>query len=232
MYRLTTVVAYGMSVLPMTPIYNNYTYELKFFAPALKCGSVPPETQPAFDEVLGGDWEKTGGLLHFYEARVPPSNNHVFDNELWIRVPTKNLTCQTWNVSYTARMEFQNGAQSIVILQQQDLERFIGKSESYPVSPTDDPPDAFGYRSWMETITSVLNGSLAAGGPKLAPQISTKVLNTGLVGCPEIKPSLNVLDRSKTLVYEYYCRNGTLEKAIEDLSRNVTFSLFGYASGV
>src|SRR5438034_6528272 len=40
LYRLTTVVAYGMSVLPMTPIYNNYTYELKFFAPALKCGSV------------------------------------------------------------------------------------------------------------------------------------------------------------------------------------------------
>lgn len=243
LYRMTTTTAYGMSVLPLAPLHSNYTYYLQFLAPALKCGSVRTDAQAAFNEILGGDWENTSGVLYAYNAQEPNSPNltsslgisdqNAFANELWIRVPDKNISCQTWNVSYTARIEFKNGAQSIIILQQDDIERFLPKSTSYEVALGQDPPDAFGYKSWLETIASLLKGSLGVAGPKGVPQINnTQVLNTGLVGCPEMKPAVDLMPRYVTLVYDYYCRNGTLETAIEDLSRNVTLSLFGHAPGL
>ncbi|KAI9783173.1 MAG: hypothetical protein M1816_001463 [Peltula sp. TS41687] len=125
LFRLTTTTAYGMAALPMTPVYNNYSYTFEFLAPALTCGSIRPGAQTAFNEVLGGDWE---------------------------------------------------------------------------ASPT-----------------------------QIRAQVST------LMGCPEIKPAIVMFQagiETAPLVHDYYCRNGTLEKAIEDLSRNVTFSLFGYANGL
>ncbi|KAI9794015.1 MAG: hypothetical protein M1816_006640 [Peltula sp. TS41687] len=247
LFRLTTTTAYGMAALPMTPQYTNYSYTLDFFAPALTCGSIRPGTQTAFNEVLGGYWEAVPTKIHAYEAQfiekwnlrhpnLTVSDPHLFDNELWIRTPNKNITCQTWNVSYTAQIDFQNGLQTIVILQQKDLERFVPKSETYQVAFGEDPPEAFGYRSWLETIRSLLEGSLTAGGAQMQANITkTKIVQTGLMGCPEMKPALVLFqagDEPAPSVHDYYCRNGTLEKAIEDLSRNVTFSLFGYANGL
>lgn len=236
-----------MAALPMTPVYNNYSYTFEFLAPALTCGSIRPGAQTAFNEVLGGDWEASPTQIRAYEAQfiefwnlmhpnLTVSDPHFFDNELWIRTPDKNITCQTWNVSYTAKIEFQNGLQTIMVLEQKDLERFLPKSETYTVAFGEDPPEAFGYRSWLDTIASLLKGSLTAAGAQMQPNVNnTKIVQTGLMGCPEMKPAIVMFQagiETAPLVHDYYCRNGTLEKAIEDLSRNVTFSLFGYANGL
>lgn len=245
LYRLATTTAYGMSVLPMVPRYNNYTYDLEFFAPALKCGSVRPEAQAAFNAVLGADWNASPTTQYAYEAllvgswilsnsNLTSSDPHLLDNELLFRTPDKNFTCQTWNVSYTAQIEFQNGAQSIRILRQRDLERFVSKTERYEVAFGEDPPEAFGYRSWLETIKFLLQGSLFSAGAQGQPRAnSTKIMQTGLTGCPEMKLALVLFQtQGVPVVHDYYCRNGTLEKAIEDLGRNITFSLFGYSNGM
>lgn len=240
LYRVATTTAYGMSVLPMVPLFNNYSYELEFFSPALKCGAIRPEAQAAFDDSLGEDWEASTTKEFAYQALVPSSavnesDSRAFSNELWLRTPDKNLTCQTWNVSYTARIEFQNSAQSILVIREVDLERFLPKTNIYEVAWGEDPRDAFGYRSWLESIVSILEGGAMAGGAQFTQNISTKVLNTGLLGCPEMEPTLDLYRETKSsapLTYDYYCRNGSLEKAIEDLGRNLTFSLFGYANGM
>ena len=244
LYRLAAVTSYGMSVRPMVPIYPNYTYELEFFAPALKCGSVSREAQTAFAGLLGGDWEQVIRTTT-YEATTPrnvdyatldPSishESHVFDHEMWIRTPDKNITCQTWNVSYTTQVEFQNGVQAIRVLQQNDLERYQ-RGGDFNVSIVDDPLEAFGYRSWLAIIQSIFSGKIYAGGAQMLPTADAKIVQTGLMGCPEMKPALKIYGQGNAapLVSDYDCRNGTLEKAIEDLSRNVTFSLFGYGNAL
>ena len=64
---------------------------------------------------------------------------------------------------------------------------------------------------------------------------TAKIAQTGLMGCLEMKPALQMYEgqvNAVPLVSDHDCQNGTLEKAVEDLSRNVTFSLFGYRNAL
>ena len=110
LYRLTIMTAYGMSVGFMVPTYPNYTYELEFFAPTLKCGSANREAQTTFSSELGGDM-KQDAQMTTYKALFTSASNESdrFSHEIWIRTPDKNIICQSWNVSYTTQIEFQNG---------------------------------------------------------------------------------------------------------------------------
>lgn len=50
--RIATATAYSLSPLTSTAKYQNYSYDLTFSSPRLRCGSVPTEDQQRFDDVL------------------------------------------------------------------------------------------------------------------------------------------------------------------------------------
>jgi hypothetical protein len=221
LYRVVTSSAYSGSILPMTPLYPNYTYPLTFLGPRLKCGDV--KNQSLFDlahlntidpyDILG------------YNATAPSSEidyetlPEEYKYDIWFLTPTRNFTCEMWNVTYTATFSFINGEQSIAVTDIQHDHRFLPRE-----SPDGDlcPYDICSYKGWYKAIAAMLTGEAFQGGAYGTFQATTRVLQTALIGCPEMTTAAAISN-----VIAKGCPELSLERAVEALSENATLSFFG-----
>lgn len=221
LYRVVTSSAYSGSILPMTPIYPNYTYSLTFPGPRLRCGDV--KNQTLFDlahlapvnsmDTLG--YNATTPYPGIEVQNLPEENRY----DIWFLTPTRNFTCELWNVTYTAKFSFINGEQSIAVADIRFDHRFLPKE-----SPDGNlcPYDTCSYKGWYKAVAAMLTGEAFTGGAYGSFQSNTRVLQTGLIGCPEMATAASI---SKVIARG--CPEQSLERAVEALSENATLSFFG-----
>lgn len=134
-----------------------------------------------------------------------------------------NFTCQTWNVSYDTTFYYTRGIQSIDVRDVRFLERLALREQ---IDNWDEPSLTLeGYKSWLDSLINLLTGELSVGGPQDYLRATTNVLRLGVAACPEFESLIKSrgIDTSTTV-----CPGGSLKRAIENLSQNLTFSFFSY----
>jgi len=221
-YSIITSSAYTGAILPMVPLYPNYTYTLTFQGPRFRCGDV--KNQTLVSEALIIKPPKAGfGATPFNAttpspslplSSIPPESRY----DLWFYTPTRNFSCETWNVTYTANFSFANGEQNIAVTDVRFDNRFGPGPE---VDTNMCFYDWCGYRGWYRAITSLLTGYVYMGGATGDVTMSTNILQTTLVGCPEMNPTVDL-----TGITAVDCPAQSLEAAVELLSENATLSFF------
>lgn len=211
-YRIVSAVTYGGTILPMLPSHQNYSYAHSFPGPRLRCKNV--EDKDAFSEHV-----KTYKWSHqktYYNATMS-----LGDMTLWISTYSRNFTCQTWNVTYTTTFSFTNGVQDIrvnevnydhVVVKGPDA--FEGGTVNRNYSPYND-----GYLGWITALASILTGSIEDIMTVDMLDVTTKILQSSLAGCPELENA-----RVKAQTFNAHCPKQDLVQAIESLSENVTLS--------
>ncbi|KAF7568707.1 hypothetical protein PtrSN002B_010135 [Pyrenophora tritici-repentis] len=222
LYRVVTSSAYSGTILPMTPLYPNYTYPLTFQGPKLRCGDVTNQT--LFDLAHLNPSPESMDIIG-YNATVPseevqypflPRENRY---DIWFLTPTRNFTCEMWNVTYTATFSFTNGEQSIAVTDAKYDHRFVEPKDL----PGDlCPYDLCSYKAWYKAVSAMLTGQASQGGAYSTFKSTTRVLQTALIGCPEMSTAAAMSN-----IVTQGCPEPSLERAVEALSQNATLSLFG-----
>lgn len=156
-----------------------------------------------------------------------------------------NVVCQLYNTSFTVAMRFVDGVQTVVPLDVQLLEpQRFSAGAAYALLPCADdpyidnaanftPPRATYYVTHLlfaYLLAGNLHTSLSSELSSAAGQTPIPLMMSALVHCPDFYNGSYavVVDES---VYSSSvaddgsaCRNGSLAAAIEDLSRNFTYS--------
>jgi hypothetical protein len=223
-YRIVTSSAYTGNILPMPPTHPNYTYTLTFQGPKLRCGDVNNQTAFDLSNVYTPPTGR-GSMTTPYNATVPsqslPYEEYPaeYEFDIWFTTPKRNFTCEMWNVTYTANFTFVNGEQRTSITNIDYNNRFV-------VGWDDDAtycyePEKCAYQGWHAAVASIFTGYVRTSGATADITWDTKILQTDLVGCPEMAVAADM-----AWGVEAACPAASLERAIEALSENATLSFF------
>ncbi|KAL4911902.1 hypothetical protein BDW62DRAFT_206992 [Aspergillus aurantiobrunneus] len=179
-----------------------------------------------------------------YSATAPRAlNNSLFvyaagSNPLWNDNATQptELVCQLWNTSYVVHLNFTDGVRTLTPISTDPVApanwSFTAGSQS-TLNPQG--PDVNGgyhithllFSGLMQrTLVTSVSGELTSFEAEGLQFTTMSITQTGLFGCPELWNSSTYQEtgivggQSVTT-----CRNRTLARALEDLSRNFTYSL-------
>ncbi|PHH90682.1 hypothetical protein CDD83_2938 [Cordyceps sp. RAO-2017] len=251
--RLLAAVAATVSYVPWTLPFPNSSYELSFWAPSYKCVNISEAMAQQNAQFMSGSRPDNHSSfqpdLDAYrgELSVPPPSIHgnvfqvtsnpmaiaiqssVFESEAKASLRYTSLVCQLYNTSFEIFVRFENGVQSIAPRSVQYLN---------PVQHLH--PDYFSgvgmlsYKSGRNTrltapslihrsFTDFLVGNITISSDILSVD-GTSLMRSGLAGCVEMANAMRYDAYSDNDYYPELCRNKTLARAIEDLSRNLTYS--------
>lgn len=238
---LAITVATSRQISTIDPPHMNSSYKLDFIAPGLRClthdsdflkNSTTDFTfyQGVWNYIAWVPNEDLKGPLSpdlTPESQLKSLSFNVDDNstdvaKLFIYVPAdKVFECHLYNVSYTVLFDFEQGAQTLTSLSERLLNPVV-YTDMHSLITMDQYID---YRPWAYfAISSAFNQLLigtisdsSAGGEQTA---GTSILNTALGDDGLI---LSVTGHGLP-VTEDVRRLGALQ--IEELFRNITFSLF------
>ncbi|KAL4960142.1 uncharacterized protein BDV14DRAFT_211835 [Aspergillus stella-maris] len=245
--RLFAATASSAEVLPVRAPFINSSYTVSFHGPSYKCQSldealvtVPGVNQSLWDNAIG-DVPEYG---HIYTGVTPSSPENTFYvrsggmNPLWNDNFTQpaQLVCQLWNISYVINLRFTNGTQTLTPISIQPFAYFDWVVADNPSTLSEGADDENAAYHVIHLLTSgLILGTLATGSTgtiledKTAFAAFTRMSlgQTGLYECPDLWNTSDWLSAQSTTL----CRNKTLARAIEDLSRNFTFSLLSLNGG-
>ena len=219
--RLATLTAYSLGPIPVSAKYQNYTYDLTFSSPRLRCGSVPREHQQDFDDTLSAS--HYGSRPVYYNATVKFTGEYA---NLFVRTPLNNFSCQPWKVSYDTTFNYKKGIQSVDVRDVRFLERLPQLERATPLPHIETEYVTEGYKSWFYSLTDLLIGRMDIGDAGDLT-VTTNVLRLGVAGCPDFKTFFKD-SGGQNIHSTAICPGGALEHALENLSQNFTFSLFSY----
>ena len=156
-----------------------------------------------------------------------------------------NISCQLQNVSYKVDFSFSNGQQSTSIRDTTYLKTPAWSLGNFTGGSV---PEMMPYQAYSTAFLGSLTGMVSMGATGdlfLLPATTTAsanslslnsgatdVLRTGLAACADFRNSTLFSDStlsSSDILPPYLCRNGTVARALEDLSHNFTMSLFASA---
>ncbi|KAK1761515.1 hypothetical protein QBC47DRAFT_370314 [Echria macrotheca] len=253
--RFFTQVYVSRRVTPIDPPSANASYDLSFWGPSYKCsvaselfesqndptwnisdtslGPLPKTLRDAFYAELPAT-NKTKNRFTFYQGSAPTYMNNMI--LLYAAGGPSEVICQLYNTSFELSMNFINGNQTIT-----------------PRAITPLAPAAFDSAAGSVSLLSSL--SAGASNDVLATFYATHLLFSNLLAtdismgadgeisfknltlstdslvdsaipyCPDVaKPFAEGL----YFLGPAACRNGTLARAVEDLSRNFTMSTLAY----
>ncbi|KAI0380356.1 hypothetical protein F5Y04DRAFT_258078 [Hypomontagnella monticulosa] len=174
-------------------------------------------------------------------------------NSLWDASQNNvRLVCQLYNTSYDINLRFENGVQSIKensveYLEAQDWSNLHGRDSAFLANGSCAPdPEANNAMIcptyWLThyVFTDFLSGRIFSNsigevlfekGDAMVGAGSAPIFQSGLMDCPEIWNSTDfrsIVGRTNTFQTFDRCRGGTLAAAIEDLSKNFTYSFMSY----
>jgi hypothetical protein len=228
-YRIVTSSAYSGNILPMRSSHTgaNYTYTLTFPGPRLRCSDVKDYSKfnhAKLNGILGRDNVAYNATDLSLVAGFPDSPIPAEDQfDLYFLTPTRNFTCETWNVTYTAKFSFFNGEQSIEVTNVQYDHRFLPLSQTGVQNTADYCPFSYcGYRGWFKAVAAILTGSASWAGVSNTFRAKSPILQTTLIGCPEMAAAAE-----KSRIIGISCPAPSLELGIEAFSQNATLSFFG-----
>lgn len=252
--RILTATSSSMSILPFTGLWPNSSFSLNFYGPSMKCYNLSDaEASSSFENSclnctsLEQLWNITAGSLImpnvFYWGAAPSNGRNLLFVQTGGAVGQlsgstlglEQTVCQLVNASYAVDFSFFNGIQTTVIrdLQLQsdltyDLDTLV---QSLPTS------GGRAYIAMFQALSTLLSGTVGGEGSNDAGMqgADLPVVKTGIVACPEVERAWNNVSFTDIPpVYEimssWMCRNGSVGKAIEDLSQNFTLSLLSVAS--
>ncbi|KAK8157436.1 hypothetical protein IWX90DRAFT_324026 [Phyllosticta citrichinensis] len=233
--RILAATSSSMSTLSFTAPFTNSSYTVDFYGPAMKCEDLATASaesldlgeakslQEAFQKTLNVS-EFSPGLSVLYAAGSPDSVEGVLmQNHLFVHVPnsdTQNLSCHLWNTSYQVLFRFDDGVQSTII---QNLTHVAPTDIQGDEIMTEYAPGEIAYWSMFSALSRVLTTTLGFGSTMYLNGADSTFIQTGVAACPQIS---NVSGYSLAQYSSpWMCRNGSVDKAIEDLSHNFTLSL-------
>jgi hypothetical protein len=244
--RLFTVIASSMQVPPVPAPFPSSSYTLTFWGPSYKCQSLSEAlldvhglSQALWDSEIGNTTDQSQRV---YSGAAPRDlNNTLFvwaagQNSLWndgASRPTE-LVCQLWNTSYVVGLSFDDGIQTLTPISVDHVAYSNWSTDAGSTSLLQDrsPTVNGGFYVVQMLFSGLIQSDWLTGSTgSVAENITSQkaftrlsIAQTGLFACPEMW---------NTSAYDYLygdgsttsCRNGTLARAIEDLSHNFTYSL-------
>lgn len=207
-HRIASAVIYGGRILPMTPNHQNYSYVHSFSGPRLRCKD--DEDEGTFSNHVQLDHSNSDDEAYYNATRSPMI--------LWISTQSRNITCRTWNVTYTTSFSFTNDVQDAQVSDVR-YDHVVSRDKPNGTS-VDSSPYSRGYQGWFESLASILAGNIVyrSESEDIDPQ-ATRILQTSLAGCPELQNASKIAQ-----TFNVHCPGQDLAQAIEALSANVTLS--------
>lgn len=239
--RLIAATSSSISVLPFTPPHPNSSYTLDFYAPAIKCETLSAaaanntiklddagKLQKAWNESMSN-----GALNPMFEQLYIGNTMTVLDeyyipNHFFIQTggPSgSNYSCHAWNASYTVDFVSVDGSLSSTITH---LEHVTPLSINGSGVAIDYAPGEIAYWALISALADVIVTKVYYGSTNSLMGADTDIFKSGIPACPEIRSSKEDSD-FKDILSPWMCRNGSVPRAIEDLSRNVSLSLMSSA---
>lgn len=236
--RIVAATLTSMEVLPFTPPHANSSYTLQFYGPSFKCQNTSTAvlsnlTATVSGSMLQESWndameEKASHFEMLYIATYPAFVNVTISSSLFVNTGGfgeggSNYTCNTWNTSYMVDFSFQDDVQSAEIREFEQLHALevdLRKGAVDVYNPGE-------LQSWVmyKALADALVADVGWGSTGSLLGDDSAIVKSALAACPEMKGSWKQdLWFNSTL-----CRAGSIPRAIEDLSRNVTLSVLSSA---
>jgi hypothetical protein len=230
--RISSATISIPAILPMDAVYPNSTYDLNFQGPGLNCHNATDN--PTISAIDAGAQSRVPGEI-LYMAQLDPNST----NTLWFKFNNERLVCDLQNNTY--RIHALSTASTTVILHD--------PSNTWDELDYNDPGfPQYNYGAYMEILARLFVGTIgilatgpagqtASSGFGSITSNSTSVASTALeslmvdaangalagISDDHVTTPLGVTvsaaDRALT-------RNLTFELLVEELSYNITLSLF------
>ncbi|OQE22468.1 hypothetical protein PENSTE_c010G08634 [Penicillium steckii] len=231
--RLLTTTSSSSTIIPLTPPLPNSSYTLEFYGPSYKCqnlSEVIAETKGiTYTDRLGGNYSSFQEVWHKFAMNS--SDNKVAKTG----IRKRSLREFNRNVSCLQTVEHFLCAGCILQQYRSDPRPYFTELvapcdwDSYSgmgafIEPHADRPEGLGgYYITHLLFSALIEGSLSLGSTLALLGDAKQLMQSGLFECPELLSSTQYT-QYKSLATPT-CRNKTLAGALEDLSRNFTYSL-------
>ncbi|KAF4536060.1 Formylmethionine deformylase-like protein [Lasiodiplodia theobromae] len=241
--RLIAATSSSISVLPFTPPHPNASYSLDFYAPAIKCETLsaaaanntiklddPSKLRKAWNESMSN-----GALNPLFEQLYIGNTMTVLDeyyiaNHFFIQTggPSgSNYSCHAWNASYTVDFLSVDGTLSSTIT---NLEHVTPLNINGSEVASDYAPGQIAYWALISALSDVIVTKVYFGSTNSLIGADTDIFKSGIPACPEIRNNKGSGSNGfGDILSPWMCRNGSVPRAIEDLSHNVSLSLMSSA---
>jgi hypothetical protein len=138
-----------------------------------------------------------------------------------------SLVCRLWNTSYVLDVSFNNTIQALIPISTELVAPCNWSSSTGTSAFTDlypnRPESLGGYYITHLLFSSLIEGTLSIGSTGALIGEATRLMQSSIFECPELLSSSKYTVASR--VANPICRNRTLARALEDLSRNFTYNL-------
>jgi hypothetical protein len=254
--RFFTATSSSVAIIPFAPSFPNSSYTLEFYGPSYRCQNLSEVIVEMKGITFTDGFENYSSIQDVWQKLVvnssadltfPPiykgSAPTVLNNTLLIygaghnsltgnSTDTTSLVCQLWNTSYVLGVQFTDSTQTLVPISTE----FVAPSNWDSSAGADSllepqgPDVNGGYYITHLLFSSLVEGKLSIGSTGSLIGDLPLLMRSGLFDCPELwngtyNTIVNVPDSDSS-----YCRNRTLAGALEDLSRNFTYSLLSLNS--
>jgi hypothetical protein len=230
--RISSATIAIPAVLPMDAVYPNSTYDLSFKGPGLNCHNATDNT--TISAIDAGT--QVYGLV-VYMAKLDPNST----NTLWFKFNDERLVCDLQNNTYRIHVSSTDSTTEILHdpsntwdeLDYNDLgfpqnnygaymevlaRLFVGTIDLYAVGPAGQTASS-GYSSITSNSTSVASTALES--------LIVDAANDALAGMSESGDyETSPTDVTVSAADRALARNLTFELLVEELSYNITLSLF------
>ena len=245
--RYVTAVSSVAAILPMVARFSNSTYTLDFNGPSVKCRPANPTEIKAINKT----WEdtslaQTGYYYYFlaivfdgsingtdvvvdlsrdYAATKEAIKSKILYSTIVIdtgptggeEVSYTSSSCQLYNASYRVQFDYSEGQQRIQIKNVSYNDPIPALAITYQ-DPFRSPQESFTYQAIAIALYQQIVGYIYFSGT------TTRYQQTLLAAANDVK-RYSDLDLDPGL-RSLYVRNLTMGQLIEELSQNITLSLF------
>ncbi|PSR79068.1 hypothetical protein BD289DRAFT_375946 [Coniella lustricola] len=243
--RLVAATSTAMYVLPFDARFPNSSYTIQFYGPAARCENLEIATsnstlytgaatslQEAWDLTMTGLLNSTMQISYAAASTEQLASvempSHFFVNiggarDLASEQSSSNYSCHYWNTSYTVDFTFDNGVQSANI---QKLQYVAPLNISSGNLLYEYAPGQIQYWTMFTALMDILATQIGFGSTGSFFGSDSGVVKSGIAACPEIRYGFNDTDPYFAPLFDdWMCRAGSVPRAIEDLSRNITLSI-------
>ncbi|KAL1616970.1 hypothetical protein SLS56_011190 [Neofusicoccum ribis] len=156
--------------------------------------------------------------------------NQTLNNVIFVHAFGVDIVCQLWNTSYNIGVHFEKGIQNIVpvsltYLQAAAFPGDVGRYSDTQRRPGVLPTFFITHLLFSELLVANVSKN-TYGSSYESYQADQPVLDSALFACPELA---NITNLGNGTMQPWMCRNGSVASAIEDLSRNFTYSLLTFS---
>ncbi|OJD36450.1 formylmethionine deformylase-like protein [Diplodia corticola] len=249
--RLIATTSSSIAILPFTAPSPNSSYTLDFYAPAIKCETLsaaisnntiklddPTTLEKAWNESMYSDMKKSSTFEQLYIGKtMSVLDTYYIPNHFFINTngaSGRNYSCHMWNASYTVDFVSLSGTLSSTITDLSPVSPLAINGSG--VATADYAPGEIAYWSLYSALSDIIVTSVYYGSTCSLNGADTSIFKSGIPACPEIMNDTvggcsgsGASSGFQSILSPWMCRGGSVPRAVEDLSHNVSLSLMSSA---